>query len=504
VAKERRVINFTIVSSVVDDNILELVGVSDLQFATIGGQGFLFVASEADGAISSFSLSATLAPQLIDSVSYSTGSGTFSVSQITLAGVGSSLTLIPSARYAGDVVPYQIGSGGTITGPIAQPSGGPVASNFTVSRSVVVGGETYLFAAERGTAGFAGYWMQPGDSFSTKTVYSNINFNYLGDISAFASVSIGVRTFLFTASAFDAGLNSFQVQTDGSLNFIDSVAPSDASGFNLPQALEAIDVAGQSYLVMASAGTDSLTVYAVGALGGLTEVDHMIDTVDTRFQDAGVLDSFVFEGRSFILAAGSDDGLTLLELSDTGQLSFLAVLADDFDTTLNNITDIEVVMFGSEIHAFVSSGTENGFTQIQIDLGTIGITVTGNAGHEILNGSPLDDLIFGEGGSDRIYASDGDDRLVDGTGRDHLYGGAGADVFQFVADNTPDLIRDYEQGLDVIDLSSLAGINSLNDLIIYERSYGAIIIAGAEEFRIETMDGTLLNPLTFSASDFIF
>ncbi|MBL4749652.1 MAG: hypothetical protein JKX71_03545, partial [Amylibacter sp.] len=224
----------------------------------------------------------------------------------------------------------------------------------------------------------------------------------------------------------------------------------------------------------------------------------------TRFNDASSLASFSANGRSYILAAGSDDGLTLLEISAGGNLTVLSVLADDFDTTLDNITDIEVVQFGDEIHVFVSSGSENGFTQIQIDTSSIGSIFTGSAADETLNGSALDDVLNGLGGSDTINAGAGDDRITDGTGRDHLYGGVGADIFQFVADGTLDLIRDYQDGLDRIDLSLLTGINGVGDLEIYPRSYGAVIIAAGEEIRIETVDGTGLGLNDFSSLDFIF
>ena len=497
-------VEFTVVSSVVDDANLELMGVADLEIVTIGGESFLFVASEADGSVTSFKLSATLAPQLVDTVSYSATSGTLAVGHITATDVNGVLTLLPSARYDDDVSTYLVDGLGNLSNPVMQPPGGNVVSNFVVTHSVIVAGKTFLFAAERGASGFTGYWMQPGDSFSTEAIYSNTNFNYLGDIAAFASVGIGAATYLFTASAIDAGLNSFSVDQNGALQFIDSIAPADASGFSLPQALETLNVSGQDYLLMASAGTSSITVYAVGSDGNLTETDHLIDTVGTRFEDAGVLKSFIHNGRSFILAAGSDDGLTLLELTVGGTLSAVDILADDFNTTLNNITAIEVAIIGTEVHAFVSSGTENGFTQIQIEIGNTGQNIVGDETHETLIGSAQNDTLFGMAGSDRLYGLDGEDIFIDGIGRDHFFGGPGADLFQFIQDGTQDLIRDYESGIDVIDLSLIPGISGMDDLVIMARSFGAIIHAGSEEFWIATDDGQGLDSSDFTADDFIF
>jgi len=498
------VVGFTVVSAIVDNNSSELMGVSDLEFITIGGQGFLFVAAEADGSVSSFRINTTGALQLVDTLSLSATSGTFTVSHIDLIQVDGASILLPSARHDNDVVAYLVNGQGHITNAVSQPVGSPNLSNLSLTHTVNIADRTYLYTVTHGVPGMAAYQMFSGNSFAAQTIYTDNAFDFFGDISAFASVAIETQTYLFTASAFDAGLNSFRINASGDLQFIDRVVNSDASGFSQPQALETITVQGQVYLVMASAGTDSLTVYSVSNTGSLLEVDHLIDGVNTRFNDASSLASFSVNGRSYILAAGSDDGLTLLEISSSGRLTFLTVLADDFDSTLNNITDIEVARIGDEIHVFVSSGSENGFTDILIDTNSIGETFIGSNDHEILNGSALDDILNGRGGSDTINARAGDDRILDGQGRDHLYGGAGADIFQFVVDDTLDLIRDYEDGLDRIDLSLLTGFNGINGLEIYPRSYGAVIIAGGEEIRIDTADGSGLTLNDFSSLDFIF
>lgn len=101
-------IDFTILSSVVDDNSLELLGVSDMAFAVIGGQDFLLVAAEADGAITSFKVSANLVPQLIDTQSFTGTSGTLAVGQLTLTQVDGVSTLLPSAKFDDNVATYTI------------------------------------------------------------------------------------------------------------------------------------------------------------------------------------------------------------------------------------------------------------------------------------------------------------------------------------------------------------------------------------------------------------
>lgn len=84
----------------------------------------------------------------------------------------------------------------------------------------------------------------------------------------------------------------------------------------------------------------------------------------------------------------------------------------------------------------------------------------GMAGDDRLWGKGGDDLILGGAGNDQIRGDAGDDRIDGGAGQDKLFGGAGADVFIFTsASDTSrtksDKIRDFETGIDKIDLSRI-------------------------------------------------
>ena len=186
--------DFTIISSVVDDSSLQLMGVSDLELVAIDGQNFLFVAAEADGAITSFAVSGNQSPALVDTALFSTVSGTFTVDQLNITDVNGALTLLPSARYDDEAATYLIDGTGNISTPLRQTSGAANIGNLALTHSVIIAGKTYLYAVERGVPGIASYWMQPGDTFSTQVQYSGNSFDFFGDIAAFASVSVGLES----------------------------------------------------------------------------------------------------------------------------------------------------------------------------------------------------------------------------------------------------------------------------------------------------------------------
>lgn len=103
--------------------------------------------------------------------------------------------------------------------------------------------------------------------------------------------------------------------------------------------------------------------------------------------------------------------------------------------------------------------------------GTRNDKIAGDAGNDILDGGAGDDELSGGAGNDVLFGGVGSDRLVGGAGNDILIGGLGADrmtgsegrdifVFNTVDKDSAgkpvaDVITDFKQGDDKIDLSSL-------------------------------------------------
>ena len=98
-------------------------------------------------------------------------------------------------------------------------------------------------------------------------------------------------------------------------------------------------------------------------------------------------------------------------------------------------------------------------------------TIYGGAGNDVLRGGADNDMLYGDEGADRLVgdrggdtlnggAGDdvlighfGDDYLIGGDGFDRLIGGEGADTFKVEGVQGVELIADFEQGADKIDLS---------------------------------------------------
>ena len=91
---------------------------------------------------------------------------------------------------------------------------------------------------------------------------------------------------------------------------------------------------------------------------------------------------------------------------------------------------------------------------------TENLTLSGSARAAV--GNALDNVLTGNASTNDLYGGEGADTLVGGGGKDLLVGGTGLDVFVYnaVTDSgfappTQDLIADFQEGVDIIDLSAI-------------------------------------------------
>lgn len=96
----------------------------------------------------------------------------------------------------------------------------------------------------------------------------------------------------------------------------------------------------------------------------------------------------------------------------------------------------------------------------ELDIKTFSID-TSEQGNDILEGGDGNDILYGEGGNDI---------LIGGNGNDILYGGTGSDTFVFDSFIGVDTVKDFERGLDTLNLTDLldgydSSISSANAFI---------------------------------------
>ncbi|NJM54780.1 MAG: calcium-binding protein [Verrucomicrobiae bacterium] len=195
------------------------------------------------------------------------------------------------------------------------------------------------------------------------------------------------------------------------------------------------------------------------------------------------------------LTVGTVSGVTAVESKDT-LIGFENVIGSAFGdrlygTTGDNVfhtgagSDIVYGLAGNDTISYVAAAgavfvdlqarfaTETALTSGTVNGGTVAVSTDtlislenargsafgdrlyGTSDSNQLFGEDGDDFIYGLGGADTITGGTGGDRLVGGDGIDTLTGGEGADRFFFVGIEVggPDVITDFESGIDDIYLS---------------------------------------------------
>jgi len=488
---------------------LDFTGLSDLIIYQEAGTTYLLTAAETTGRIQSLSLSASAAPVLEDYLNYTATSGTHTVGALNFFTISGQSYILPSGRYDDHGTLISV-TGGSLATPSEVSGNASDYAYFTQSLTVNFNENDFVIAAHRNEPGLTIYDLEVDLTMDVELTQSDTANLALMDISAMTKVANGNSAFIYTASGIDDGIDIFALGRFGAFSHIDTIRPWDVSGFDAIQDMLTIEIAGQNFLFAAAAGTSSITSFLVHQSGNLFETDHVIDDLTTRY--AGVSDiAHVRDGwRDFIVAGGSDDGITVFEIFPNGMMDVVATLADDFDTTLQNVSAVEAAVIDGKIIVFAGSNTEHGITQLEftpdpfVNRYIASDVQPPNDEFNVTIGSNQNDQLFGQQLSDHIKGGKGDDIIDGGASRDWLRGGPGADRFIFGEDGSADQIDDYEHGIDIIDLSQYSLVNDMSDITLESRRWGGIIHVNGEMIILKTHDLERIEIHEWTEDHFIF
>ncbi len=491
------------VRTITDTPERQLAGLSDMEIVTVASHTYLLAAGAAEGGISSFELLPDGTVVSVDDILLGAGSGTQGVSMLDVFTLDGAVYVLPSGEFDDNQTLYSLGNDGAFSVAATYADGAGTYAQWGRTLTVDTGTASYLYGSVWGQSGFFRFDIGAGGALANQTWVQDTPQLFLGDITAMESAVLHGKNMLFVASGQDAGLHSFLVGADGALALIDTAPPLEG-GFSGVTDLVAVDGMDRSFVVLASAGTDALVVFRVSAGGRLQQVQGLVDTADTRFGGVTALETFDLNGRDYVLAGGADDGVTLFEITYKGQLKVIDTFVDTAGTALQNVTDIVAQVTGGVATIFISSATDQGFSQLTFALPGGDNLIRGGPTPDTLTGTAGDDTIFGHGMPDTLKGLAGDDRLVDGRGPDILWGGSGADIFEFVAETKTDTVMDFEIGIDRLDLSDYAMLYNINGVGITPTADGAVLTMGGDTLVLHTMDGSALTADMFIQGDFIF
>ncbi|WP_424973062.1 calcium-binding protein [Dinoroseobacter sp. S76] len=367
---------------------------------------------------------------------------------------------------------------------------GQTASGTQLYATSPAGGTVTAYAlSETGTATYAGQ-----QDLTTPPALD-------GSAPVDALLTFGGQSYRVVLDLESDGVLLYSLNPTGGSALVDTLGAEDGLGISVPTQLEVLDVDGRAYAIVGSAGSSSLSVIEITPGGELIPRDHIIDDLDTRFSQVTSLETIQADGRSYVIAGGADDGISLFELLPGGRLFHLETLADTQDVSLANVVTLAVNATSDALQIFAGSELEPGVTQIVVPFGPTGSVLVAWDNGGTLSGTSGEDLLIGGAGNDILLGQAGADLLLDGDGVDELRGGAGPDLFLLSADGMEDHILDFDILEDGLDLSAWTMLRSIEQLTITATSDGARLSFGDEVLYLHNPDNTPYDPTLLGALD---
>lgn len=493
--------SFTLISTVITAVDATMSRITDLALGPDGNT--LYSTTRYDGALTAWRITGIQLTQL-DRDTFATGALPGSLPGLTFVTKDGVSALLTGGAAQNTMFLRTIAADGSLGQVQNLGLGTKFAGTLVAPVSVTLtDGSTAVYGGIQDGGGIARLIFDAGARLRETAITPDTGSVAARDVTGIATHKIGAQQFLFSTSDTDLGVTSWRIAANGDLASVQTLTTHDGLWINAPTALATASVGDQAFLVLAAAGSGSLSVMKIAANGQLSVTTHILDDLNTRFAGITALTTVDHHGQSYVIAGGSDDGISVFLLLPNGTLLHRGSIADTVDMTLADVGAIAARSRGTGIDIFVSSSTEAGLTRLFFDTGPAGITRTANAAGDTLTGSTGTDMLIGGAGSDRISGGAGDDIITDGAGRDTLTGGAGADVFILAADGQADVITDFTVGTDRIDLAGWPNLRSINQLVLTQTPTGITIGYGDEVLTIISATGKPIAPKSLSETDLL-
>lgn len=429
-------------------------GITDLEAVLVGGQVHLYSSTGRNGGLVDYVIGGDGQAHLNTQVIFPDNiTGTVN-DEIILAETGNGLTLLIGTRAQG-LIGYDLRADGTI--------GGQTTTGWWHADNAAEHGSTgHLEALLTMTNGTSALFPQSFDG------------SQLVDL---VGVTVGGHSYVLTALGGDTdGVTAFRVdQSNGRMTETGTIGVEQGLGIDAPTAMEVVQIGGMTYVILACAGTSSLSVMQLTESGALVPVDHVVDTGNTRFEGVQAMDVVQVGDHVFVVAGGADNGVTLFQMLPDGSLVAIQTVGDTSDTSMHKVSAISMVVEGTTLHIFVGAQNESGVTQFTLDLSSLGTVQGGTNTPERLTGTSGDDILMALGGNDTLVGGAGSDILVSGNSGTQMSGGGGQDVFVIRNDSGTTEITDFQRGMDRLDLSDLPMLRDASQLTVTTTSHGMIL-----------------------------
>jgi Ca2+-binding RTX toxin-like protein len=469
------------------------VGISDLMVVEQNGLSVLYTSSGQNGGIGAFALNGSGSVSLRDTALYNPAWAEAALADMALMEVNGAQCIAVAGSGAAQLRLYDLAPDGSL-GAAQQMSG--VSSATAQLLEVAQTDAQTVYMADAGGGTIRAYSIGGNGALSQAMQVGDTGTSYAAEVTAIGAATVLGTDYVISVSQAERGVSAYRLDGNTLVN-TGNAGVNEGLGVMTPTDMEMVVAGGRSFVVLASAPSDgqgqsgAITVMEVAQDGSLVATDHVIDTAETHFGNVQSLETVQVGTRTYVIAGGGDDGVTLFVMLPHGRLQLLGTLSGD--AGLSNITAIAAAHAGDHLHIFAASEMQGGVTEITLDVADQGMMAAADHAGGSLAGGALDDVLIGGAGADSLSGGAGDDVLEDGLGVDTLHGGDGADLFVMRSDFTHDVIQDFQAGVDRIDLSAWPMLYDATQIGYTATAQGAVLDWRGETLEVFSRNGQTLS-----------
>ena len=298
------------------------------------------------------------------------------VSSIVSADVGGFTYVFVAGGVDDGISVFRLNANGTLTPVHDVTDGGTLELDGARGLSTaMVDGNTYLFAAGQVDDGVSVFRVNTNGSLTAVSDFTDDATLELDGASDTAAVRVGTSTYLFVAAQDDDGINTFRVAGDGRLTSLGQTVEGGSLELDGVRALATTIIGGTAYLIAGGGVDDGVSIFSVAANGTLTNVGNVVDSGGVNLNGVSDIAIAVINGTTFVFIAGADDnGVSVYSMNGAGALTHVDSEVDSAATLISGANSVSVTTVGGIAYLMVG-GSENGFSLYRIESGANNTTL---------------------------------------------------------------------------------------------------------------------------------
>ena len=185
------------------------------------------------------------------------------------------------------------------------------------------------------------------------------------------TAQIGANTYLFVAGANDDGVSVFRVASDDSLSNVDNVSDNATLNLRGASSVTTAQIGANTYLFVADPGFfavgGGVSVFRVAADGRLSFVDDVSDGGKLYLNGAYSVTTSQIGSNTYLFVAGlNDSGVSVFRVAADGILSFVDDESDNSTLNLRGAASVTTSQIGANTYLFVAGRDDNGVSVFRV------------------------------------------------------------------------------------------------------------------------------------------